>query len=226
MLDGLNFKVEQGERIAFVGKSGVGKSTTIDLVSGYYFPTKGEVLVDGHDTRKFDLIALRGGIAVVPQEPSLFNDTIMMNIKYGKLKATDSEVVEAAKKARAHEFIEELPEKYSQLVGERGIKLSVGQKQRIAIARAILRNPAILILDEPTSALDAETEKQIAESFDELMKGRTTFIIAHRLSTVRKADRIFVFEKGRIVEEGRHEDLAKLEGGFYKRLHDYQIGLL
>jgi len=226
VLDGLNFKVERGERIAFVGKSGVGKSTTIDLVSGYYFPTKGEVLVDGHDTRKFDLIALRGGIAVVPQEPSLFNDTVMMNIKYGKLKATDSEVVEAAKKARAHEFIEELPEKYNQLVGERGIKLSVGQKQRIAIARAILRNPAILILDEPTSALDAETEKQIAESFDELMKGRTTFIIAHRLSTVRKADRIFVFEKGRIAEEGRHEDLAKLEGGFYKRLHDYQIGLL
>ena len=226
VLDGLNFKVERGERIAFVGKSGVGKSTTIDLVSGYYFPTKGEVLVDGHDTRKFDLIALRGGIAVVPQEPSLFNDTIMMNIKYGKLKATDSEVIEAAKKARAHEFIEELPEKYNQLVGERGIKLSVGQKQRIAIARAILRNPAILILDEPTSALDAETEKQIAESFDELMKGRTTFIIAHRLSTVRKADRIFVFEKGRIAEEGRHEDLAKLEGGFYKRLHDYQIGLL
>jgi len=225
VLDGLNFKVERGERIAFVGKSGVGKSTTIDLISGYYFPTKGEVLIDGHDTRKFDLIALRGGIAIVPQEPSLFNDTIMMNIKYGKLKATDSEVVEAAKKARAHEFIEELPEKYNQLVGERGIKLSVGQKQRIAIARAILRNPAILILDEPTSALDAETEKQIAESFDELMKDRTTFIIAHRLSTVRKADRIFVFEKGRIIEEGRHEDLTKLEGGFYKRLHDYQIGL-
>ena len=184
------------------------------------------MLVDEHDTRDFDLTTLRGGIAVVPQEPTLFNDTIMMNIKYGKLKATDSEVVEAAKKARAHEFIEELPEKYNQLVGERGIKLSVGQKQRIAIARAILRNPAILILDEPTSALDAETEKQIAESFDELMKGRTTFIIAHRFSTVRKADRIFVFEKGRIVEEGKHEDLAKLEGGFYKRFHDYQIGLL
>ena len=180
VLDGLNFKVNQGERIAFVGKSGVGKSTTIDLISGYYFPTKGAVLIDEHDTQAFDLTALRNGIAVVPQEPVLFNDTVIMNIRYGKLEATDSEVVEAAKKARAHEFIDELPEKYNQIVGERGVKLSVGQKQRIAIARAILRNPAILILDEPTSALDAETEKQIAKSFDELMKGRTTFIIAHR----------------------------------------------
>lgn len=225
VLDGLNFKVDPGERIAFVGKSGVGKSTTIDLISGYYFPTKGKVLVDEHDTRTFDLTALRSGIAVVPQEPVLFNDTVMMNIRYGMLDATDSKVIEAAKKARAHEFIEELPEKYNQLVGERGIKLSVGQKQRIAIARAILRNPSILILDEPTSALDAETEKQIAESFEELMKGRTTFIIAHRLSTVRKADRILVFDKGRIVEEGKHEDLAKQDSGIYKRLHDYQIGL-
>ena len=225
VLDGLNFKVNQGERIAFVGKSGVGKSTTIDLISGYYFPTKGAVLIDEHDTQAFDLTALRNGIAVVPQEPALFNDTVIMNIRYGKLEATDSEVVEAAKKARAHEFIDELPEKYNQIVGERGVKLSVGQKQRIAIARAILRNPAILILDEPTSALDAETEKQIAKSFDELMKGRTTFIIAHRFSTVRKADRIFVFEKGNIVEEGKHDDLAKLEGGVYKRLYDYQIGL-
>ena len=225
VLDGLNFKVEYGERIAFVGKSGVGKSTTIDLISGYYFPTKGKVLVDEHDTRTFDLTALRSGIAVVLQEPVLFNDTVMMNIRYGMLKATDAEVIEAAKKARAHEFIEELPEKYNQLVGERGIKLSVGQKQRIAIARAMLRNPSILILDEPTSALDAETEKQITESFEELMKGRTTFIIAHRLSTVRKADRILVFDKGKIVEEGKHEDLAKQDSGIYKRLHDYQIGL-
>ena len=225
VLDGLNFKVERGEHVAFVGKSGVGKSTTIDLISGYYFPTKGVVLVDDHDTRTFDLTLLRNGIAVVPQEPVLFNDTVMMNIRYGMLGATDTEVIEAAKKAHAHEFIQELPKKYDQLVGERGVKLSVGQKQRIAIARAILRNPSILILDEPTSALDAETEKQIAESFEELMKSKTTFIIAHRLSTVRKADRIFVFEKGKIVEEGKHEDLAKQESGIYKRLHDYQVGL-
>lgn len=225
VLNNLNFKVKQGERIAFVGKSGVGKSTTIDLISGYYFPTKGAVIVDGHDTRTFDLTALRGGIAVVPQEPVLFNDTIMMNIRYGKLSATDEDVKEAAKKAHAHEFIEELPKKYNQLVGERGVKLSVGQKQRIAIARVILRNPSILILDEPTSALDAETEKQIAESFEELMKGKTTFIIAHRLSTVRKVDRILVFDKGKIVEEDTHEDLANQKSGIYKRLHDYQMGL-
>ena len=130
VLDGLNFKVNQGERIAFVGKSGVGKSTTIDLISGYYFPTKGAVLIDEHDTQAFDLTALRNGIAVVPQEPVLFNDTVIMNIRYGKLEATDSEVVEAAKKARAHEFIDELPEKYNQIVGERGVKLSVGAKTK------------------------------------------------------------------------------------------------
>lgn len=225
VLDNLSFKVESGERVAFVGKSGVGKSTAIDLISGYYFPSMGEVLVDGHDTKAFDLTALRNGIAVVPQEPVLFNDTVMMNIRYGKLDATDEEVISASQKAFAHEFVQELPEKYNQLVGERGIKLSVGQKQRIAIARAILRNPSILILDEPTSALDAETERQISNSFEELMKDRTTFIIAHRLSTVRKADRIIVFDKGKIVQEGNHEELSKKEGGVYKRLHDYQIGI-
>ena len=225
VLKNLNFNVMKGERVAFVGKSGVGKSTAIDLISAYYFPTEGKVLVDGHDTREFDLTALRKGIAIVPQEPVLFNDTIMMNIKYGKLGATDEEAIEAAKKAHSHEFIEALPEKYNQLVGERGVKLSVGQKQRVAIARAILRNPAILILDEPTSALDAETEKFLAETFEELMRGRTTFVIAHRLSTVRSADRILVFEGGKIVEEGKHEDLIKLDNGVYKRLHDYQMGL-
>ena len=225
VLDNLNFSVDSGECVAFVGKSGAGKSTAVDLISGYYFPTKGEILIDGHDVRKIDLTALRGSIAVVPQEPLLFNDTVMMNIRYGRLDATDLEVMEAAKKAYADEFIQELPEKYNQLVGERGTKLSVGQKQRIAIARAILRNPSILILDEPTSALDAETEKQIAKSFEELMKGRTTFIVAHRLSTIRKADRILVLDKGTIVEEGTHTDLLKRENGVYKKLHDYQIGL-
>ena len=183
------------------------------------------MLVDGHDTKEFDLTALRSGIAIVPQEPVLFNDTVMMNIKYGKLGATDEEAIEAAKKAHAQEFIEELPSKYNQIVGERGVKLSVGQKQRIAIARAILRNPSILILDEPTSALDAETEKFIAESFEKLMERRTTFIIAHRLSTVRKADRIFVFEGGTIVEEGKHDELLKIKDGVYRRLHDYQVGI-
>ena len=141
------------------------------------------------------------------------------------MDASDEDVIKAAKEAYAHDFIEELPKKYNQLVGERGIKLSVGQKQRIAIARAILRNPKILILDEPTSALDAETEKFIAGSLEKLMKNRTTFIIAHRLSTVRKADRILVFEKGKIIEEGKHDDLIKKENGLYKQLHDYQVGL-
>ena len=224
VLSDLNFNIAAKERVALVGKSGVGKSTAIDLISAYYFPTKGKVLIDGRDTREFDLTALRSGIAIVPQEPVLFNDTVMMNIKYGRLGATDEEAIDAAKKAHAHDFIEELPKKYNQLVGERGVKLSVGQKQRVAIARAILRDPAILILDEPTSALDAETEKFLAETFEVLMKGRTTFIIAHRLSTVRRADRIFVFEGGRIVEEGKHEDLIKLKDGVYRRLHEYQVG--
>ena len=225
VLENINFKVNPGEKIAFVGKSGVGKSTAIDLISGYYFATKGKVLVDNHDVKKFDLTALRSGIAIVPQEPSLFNDTIMKNIHYGNLNAKKDEVIKAAKKAKIHDFIQTLPKKYNQLVGERGVKLSVGQKQRVAIARAILRNPSILILDEPTSALDAETEKHIAESFEKLMKGRTTLIVAHRLSTIRKADRIFVFDKGKIVEEGKHDELLKKKNGVYKRLHDSQIGL-
>jgi len=182
-------------------------------------------LVDGHDTRQFDLTALRRGIAVVSQEPVLFNDSVMMNIRYGRIDATDEEVIEAAKKAHAHDFIEKLPMKYEQLVGERGIKLSVGQKQRIAIARAILRDPKILILDEPTSALDAQTEKNISKTFEELMKGKTTFITAHRLSTIRKVDRIFVLENGRIVEEGKHEDLIKKEGGIYRCMYEYQVGI-
>ncbi len=222
VLHNLTFKVRQGERVAFVGKSGVGKSTIIDLIPGYYFPTEGKLLVDGHDTREFDLTALRRGIAVVSQEPVLFNDSVMMNIRYGRLDATNEEVIEAAKNAHAHDFIEELPMKYEQLVGERGIKLSVGQKQRIAIARAILRNPRILILDEPTSALDAQTEKLISKSFEDLMKGRTTFIAAHRLSTIRNMDKIFVLENGQIAEEGKHEDLIRKEGGIYKSLYEYQ----
>jgi len=225
VLHNVSFTVHQGESVAFVGKSGVGKSTIIDLISGYYFPTDGALLVDGHDTRQFDLTALRRSIAVVSQEPVLFNDSVMMNIRYGRIDATDEEVIVAAKKAHAHDFIEELPMKYEQLVGERGVKLSVGQKQRIAIARAILRDPKILILDEPTSALDAQTEKNISKTFEDLMKGKTTFITAHRLSTIRKVDRIFVLENGRIVEEGKHEDLIKKEGGIYRRMYEYQVGV-
>ena len=225
VLEDISFKVKSGQVIALVGESGVGKSTLIDLVSGYNFATKGQVMIDGHDISTVNLKKLRQQIAVVPQEVVLFNDTIGVNIKYGNFAATEEEVKVAAKKAHAIDFIEKFPEKWKQMVGERGVKLSVGQKQRVAIARAILRNPRILILDEPTSALDAGSEKIITESLDELMQGKTTFIIAHRLSTVRKADQILVFKEGKILESGTHDELLKLEGGEYRRLYELQIGL-
>jgi ATP-binding cassette subfamily B protein len=225
VLSDVSFAVRAGEVVAFVGESGVGKSTTVSLISGYNFPTEGRVLVDGIDTRKYDLGALRRRIAVVPQEVALFNDSIMTNIRYGAFDATDEDVADAAREAHIDDFIKELPQGYETMVGERGIKLSVGQKQRVAIARAVLRKPAILILDEPTSALDAHTEKLVTESLEKLMRGRTTFIIAHRLSTVRKADKILVFEKGKIVESGSHDELLLREGGVYRRLYEYQIGL-
>ena len=225
VLEDISFSIKAGQVIALVGESGVGKSTLIDLVSGYNFASKGEVLIDGHNISKINLKKLRQQIAVVPQEVVLFNDTIGVNIKYGNFSATDEEVHAAAKKAHAVDFIEKFPEKWKQMVGERGVKLSVGQKQRVAIARAILRNPRILILDEPTSALDAGSEKIITESLDQLMQGKTTFIIAHRLSTVRKADKILVFKDGKILEAGTHDELLKLEGGEYRRLYELQIGL-
>ncbi len=225
VLDGVSFKVEPGEVVALVGESGVGKSTLIDLISGYYFPQKGKVLIDGHNVKSLNLRFLRSKIAVVQQEVVLFNDTIKTNIKYGNFGASDEEVEEAARKAHCLEFIEKFPKKWKQVVGERGVKLSVGQKQRVAIARAILRDPSILILDEPTSALDANSEKVIQESLEKLMEGRTTFIVAHRLSTVRKADKIFVFKDGKIVERGKHEELLDISDGIYRHLYELQIGL-
>jgi ABC-type multidrug transport system fused ATPase/permease subunit len=225
VLEDISFSIKGGQVVALVGESGVGKSTLIDLVSAYNFPTKGQVLIDGHDIKNVHLRKLRQQIAVVPQEVVLFNDTIKTNIKYGNFNATDEEVRQASIKAHALDFIEKFPQKWEQIVGERGVKLSVGQKQRVAIARAILRNPRILILDEPTSALDAGSEKIITESLDELMKGKTTFIIAHRLSTVRKADLILVFKDGRITESGTHDELLKIQGGEYRRLYELQIGL-
>lgn len=225
VLKDISFKVNAGEVVALVGESGVGKSTLIDLISAYHFANEGEVLIDGQDIKRVNLFKLRSGIAVVPQEVVLFNDTIKTNIKYGNFEASGEEIISAAKKAHAIDFIEKFPEKWNQTVGERGVKLSVGQKQRVAIARAILRNPKILILDEPTSALDAGSEKIITNSLEELMAGKTTFIIAHRLSTVRKADKIMVFKDGKIIESGKHAELLKIEGGEYKRLHDLQIGL-
>jgi ABC-type multidrug transport system fused ATPase/permease subunit len=225
VLKDISFKVNAGEVVALVGESGVGKSTLIDLISAYHFANEGEVLIDGQDIKRVNLFKLRSGIAVVPQEVVLFNDTIKTNIKYGNFEASEEEIISAAKKAHAIDFIEKFPEKWNQTVGERGVKLSVGQKQRVAIARAILRNPKILILDEPTSALDAGSEKIITNSLEELMAGKTTFIIAHRLSTVRKADKIMVFKDGKIIESGKHAELLKIEDGEYKRLHDLQIGL-
>lgn len=226
VLQNISFKVKAGQVIALVGESGVGKSTLVDLVSAYNFPTDGTILIDGYEIQKINLKRLRSQIAVVPQEVVLFNDSIRTNIRYGNFESSQEEVEKAAQKAHALDFIEKFKDKWEQVVGERGVKLSVGQKQRVAIARAILRNPKILILDEPTSALDAGSEKIITNSFTELMRGKTTFIIAHRLSTVRKADKILVFKEGRIVETGTHAELSILEGGEYKRLYDLQIGLV
>lgn len=222
IIEELSFKVNPGETVALVGESGVGKSTLVDLVSGYYFSQKGKIMIDGHDIRNLDLKFLRGRIAVVPQEIVLFNDTIENNIKYGNFSASERKITEAARDAYAHEFIESFPKKYNQIVGERGIKLSVGQKQRVAIARAILRSPKILILDEPTSALDARSENFIKDSLEKLMKDRTTFIIAHRLSTVQKADKILVLKDGKIIEQGKHDDLIKIPDGEYKKLYELQ----
>ena len=225
VLENINFKVKPGEIIALVGESGVGKSTLIDLISGYYFTTSGNVYIDNHNVKNFDLNFLRSKIAVVPQEVVLFNDTIEKNIKYGNFGASIKAVKKAAEMSHCLEFIEKFPKKWNQIVGERGVKLSVGQQQRVAISRAILRKPRILILDEPTSALDAKSENIIAKSLEELMKDRTTFIIAHRLSTVRKADRILVLDKGKIAEQGRHEELIKIKNGIYQNLYKLQIGL-
>ncbi len=225
VLSHINLLVEPGQVIAFVGESGVGKSTAISLISGYYFPTKGNVLIDDKDTRQLSLNDLRVHIAVVPQEVALFNETIRANITYGSFEASDEDIMRVAHEAHIDEFVEKLPQKYKTLVGERGVKLSVGQKQRIAIARAMLRDPAILILDEPTSALDAHTEKIVVTALEKLMRGRTTFIIAHRLSTVRRADVIFVFQKGKIVETGTHDALITQKNGVYRYLYEYQVGL-
>lgn len=225
ILSDIDFLIQPGQSVALVGESGVGKSTAISLISGYYFPTEGSVHIDGVDTRTLDLHALRSHIAVVPQEIALFNDTIRTNIRYGSFEAADEEVLRVAHEAHIEAFVDKLPKGYDTIVGERGIKLSVGQKQRVAIARAMLRQPSILILDEPTSALDAGTEKVVTESLERLMKGRTTLIIAHRLSTVRKADLILVFDKGEIVEHGSHNELVNKENGIYRKLYEHQIGL-
>ncbi|MFH2013404.1 MAG: ABC transporter ATP-binding protein [Patescibacteria group bacterium] len=216
VLKNISFKAKAGQVIALVGESGVGKTTLADLISRYYSPTKGNIYIDGKNLEKVNINSLRKNIAMVPQEISLFNDTIKNNIAYTKSKATEKELIEVAKAANAHRFIIKFPNKYKQLVGERGIKLSTGQKQRIAIARALLRDPKILILDEATSSLDSESERLVQQALKRLIKGRTTFIIAHRLSTISHADKILVLEKGKIVESGTHKKLMK-KNGIYRK---------
>jgi len=223
VLHAINLVANSGQRIALVGPSGAGKSTLISLLLRLYDPSLGRLLIDGRDARDYRLTDLRSQMSMVPQEVLLFGGTVAENIAYGKPGANAKEIEHAARQANAHEFIHAFPEGYATLVGDRGIKLSGGQRQRVAIARAILKNPAILILDEATSSLDSESERLIQEALETLMRGRTSFIIAHRLATVRHVDRIIVIAGGRIVESGTHQELQAIEDGIYRRLAALQF---
>ncbi len=221
-LRGVDLHVRPGEIVALVGYSGAGKSTLVDLVAGFWYPTGGGLSIDGRDIRGLSLQSLRRHIGSVTQDIILFDDTVKANILFGRPGAADEEVIEAAKAAFAHEFIIELPHGYETMIGERGVRLSGGQKQRITIARAIIRNPSILILDEATSSLDTESEHQVQKALEKLMSGRTTIVIAHRLSTVQKATRIAVMSSGRIIQEGTHAELLA-RGGLYQELYSMQF---
>ena len=225
VLKDISFRINAGEKIALVGPSGAGKSTIVQLLMKFYDLSSGQILIDNQNINTLNLTQLRQNIGIVPQEVLLFGGTIRENIAYGRPDATPEQIIAAAKKANAYNFIQTFPEGLDTLVGERGIKLSGGQRQRIAIARAILKNPAILILDEATSSLDSESEKLVQEAMDVLMKDRTSIIIAHRLSTIRKADKILVIENGQIVEQGTHEDLTLNENGLYANLLKLQFEL-
>ena len=222
ILSDVNLTAMSGQRMALVGPSGAGKSSLLKLLMRFYDVQAGEVLVDGHDVRDLPLDFLRSQIGLVQQEPFLFNGTVRENIVYSDRQADPHRVEAAARAARAHDFITNLPEGYDSWIGERGVKLSVGQKQRLSIARVLLKDPPIVIFDEATSNVDTETEVKIREAFNDLTSGRTTFIIAHRLATLHDVDRIVVVQHGRIVEEGVHEDLMR-RGGLYAGLYDAQF---
>jgi ABC-type multidrug transport system fused ATPase/permease subunit len=223
VLKDISFTAKQGEQIAIVGSSGGGKSTIAALILKFYQPDAGNILIDNKNANDYDLKYLRSQIAYVPQDVILFGGTIYENILYGNPEANQEEVIAAAKRANALQFIESFPQKFETIVGERGIQLSGGQRQRIAIARAILKNPAILVLDEATSALDSESELLVQEALEDLMQNRTSIVIAHRLSTIRNADNIIVIDKGVIAELGKHQDLIQKENGIYKHLNNLQL---
>jgi ABC-type multidrug transport system fused ATPase/permease subunit len=223
VLRGVTLAARPGERVALVGPSGAGKSTLVSLLLRFYDPDRGRILLDGRDAREYDLLAMRAQMAIVPQDVLLFGGSIGENIAYGRPGASQNEVITAARQANAHEFIASFPEGYQTRVGERGVQLSGGQRQRVAIARAILRDPAVLILDEATSSLDSESEALVLQALDRLMQGRTSLVIAHRLSTVRGADRIFVLKEGAVVESGTHTELMARDAGVYRNLSLLQL---
>jgi subfamily B ATP-binding cassette protein MsbA len=222
VLHNLDLVVPRGEVLAIVGPSGAGKSTLIHLIPRFFDVTGGRILMDGHDLRDLSLHSLRSQMAKVTQEVILFNDTIRNNIAYGQPDVSEARVIESAQAALAHDFIERLPDGYNTMIGERGFRLSGGERQRIAIARALLKNAPILILDEATSSLDTESESLVQTALSNLMVGRTVFVIAHRLSTVRRASRIVVLENGRITDSGTHDELVQ-KSGTYQRLYNLQF---
>ena len=223
VFDGLDLEIKAGEKIGLIGTSGAGKSSLIKLLLRFYDVQSGQICIDGQNIVDVDLDSLRQNIAIIPQDISLFNHSILDNIRYGRFEATDAEVIAAAKQAYAHDFIEDLPEGYQTIVGERGVRLSGGQRQRIAIARAILKDAPILVLDEATSALDSESERLIQQSLEGVMEGKTVIAVAHRLSTINHLDRLIVIENGKIIEEGNHADLIA-QNGVYAKLWSMQSG--